>query len=64
MTLQEPGADEIADRPLDGVVFIEVTGMRVKLPSDLWDRQLGRRLVQQERENDAELERGVERTMP
>ena len=67
MTLQEPAADKVADRPLDGVVFIEVAGMGVKLTSDLWDRQLGRMLVQQERENDALISRllsdeGIETT--
>lgn len=33
--MQESAADKIADRPLDGVVFLEVAGMGVKRLGDL-----------------------------
>jgi hypothetical protein len=38
MTSQEPAANEIANRPLDGIVFLEVVGMRVERLGYLWDR--------------------------
>ena len=44
MTLQEPAADEIADRRLDGVVFIEVAGVGVERLGDLRNRQAARRV--------------------
>lgn len=51
MTLQEPSADEIVNRPLDDVVLLEIARMRVERLGDLWDRQLRRMPVQQERED-------------
>lgn len=67
MALQKPTANEVADRPLDGVIFLEVPRMRVKRLGGLRDRQLRRVLFQKERENDALIpcllsEEGIETT--